>query len=331
MPIGYAKESILAGSDIHIFTEVNVDTLSQMSKLRDTGEFFWLGVSNLDASNLVLLGDSFGWHPLLIEDLEHGGQRPKVEEFEDHVFMVTIATIPDPDERVLVRKHECALIVHGNYLVTFEDGAAVQFDDLRKVIASKAQISAASVVHRVLDMVVDSTLDASDRISSEVERLEQLIDERVSHDLLVDLRACRRSLVQARSVATAQRDALVSVSQVLNQVSGLEHVMQNQFRDVVDHTHRAVDEFDVTRTLLDDAFEAYYTMLVAKQGVVAQRLTVVATVFLPLTFITGFFGQNFEWMVSNVGSRSDFLVYGLGSSFLAVIILLVVFRKLEWW
>ena len=76
--------------------------------------------------------------------------------------------------------------------------------------------------------------------------------------------------------------------------------MRSHFRDITDHARRVVDRLEVSRDLLDAAFEAYYTMLVARQGAVTQRLTVISTIFLPLTFVTGFFGQNFTWMVEQV-------------------------------
>ena len=100
---------------------------------------------------------------------------------------------------------------------------------------------------------------------------------------------------------------------------------------MIDHTHRVVGELEVGNDLLDATFESYYTMLVAKQGIVTQRLTVIATIFLPLTFVTGFFGMNFGWMVNSITTRTDFLVLGVGASFATGALLLVVFLRLRWW
>jgi magnesium transporter len=107
--------------------------------------------------------------------------------------------------------------------------------------------------------------------------------------------------------------------------------MRTHFRDITDHSRRVVDRLDVCQALLDGAFEAYYTMLVARQGAVSQRLTVIATIFLPLTFVTGFFGQNFTWMVTHVSSMTAFMVYGVGSSVVTALLLAAYFHRKQWW
>jgi magnesium transporter len=302
-----------------------------MSRCRTAGEYLWLDLVAPSVETLREVGGLFEWNPLLVEDLEHGGQRPKVEDFADHTFVICYAATEDAeaDEIVLL---EHGLIVHGDYLVTVRPVESDRFAHLRTSLEEHAEgVSEAAVVHRVLDLLVDTVMEASDTIAADVEQLEEAIDEDASHDLLAGLRDCRRDLVTLRGVAVAQRDALTSLVTALDSIPGFEVGMRSHFRDVADHGRRVVDRLDVSRDLLDAAFEAYYATLAARQGAVTQRLTVIATIFLPLTFVTGFFGQNFTWMVDSVASKEDFLIFGAGTTVLTAVLLALLFRRLKWW
>lgn len=291
--------------------------------------FFWLDLLDPDDAVLAQVGHLLGWHPLLVEDLQHGGQRPKVEDFADHSLVVTYAAVVEPlTGRIAVLEH--ALVVHGGYLVTVHHHGIGGLGGLVNHVSDEAGLSEAGLVHRVLDLIIDTTMLATDTIVENVDRIEQSIEEHPDAELLADLRSRRRDLVSLRSTAVAQRDALMSLSVALEQIPGFEVGMRSHYRDVTDHASRVVDQLQVARELLDASFDAYYTMLITNQGRVAQRLTVVATIFLPLTFLTGFFGQNFGWMVRAIDSRADFVVFGLGSSALLSLGLVVVFRRLRW-
>jgi magnesium transporter len=318
-------------SQICTFTSCSHEDRQQMESMRTAGEFFWLDLTAPDDDTLAEVGTYFGWHPLLIEDLQHGEQRPKVEEYADYVFIVATAAVYRPDDTNTLEFHEYGLVVHGDYLVTVSHTAPSKFDRLRELARDRADLSEAALVHRVLDGIVDVTLETAERLESHIEHLEVRIDQRASHDVLVELRRCRRDIVRARSSAVAQNDALTVLSALLDELPGFEQGLHDHFRDVVDHSRRVVEDLELGRLLLDDAFEAYYTMLVARQGNVAQRLTVVATIFLPLTFVTGFFGQNFGWMVRHIATREEFLFWGVGTCALTTLLLILVFSRLKWW
>lgn len=297
---------------------------------RTRGEFVWLDLVAPDDASLGAVGALLGWHPLLVEDLQHRNQRPKVEDFPDHVFLVTYAAAELVPERG-VELLEHALVVHGDYLVTVRPQLE-PLTHLRAVLATDATgVSEGAIVHRVLDAIVDTTTAAADLLAQDVDRIERLIDADEAEGVLDQLRAARRELVAMHGMAIAQRDALVSLSEALGSIPGFEVGLRSHFRDITDHARRVVDRIDVSRSLLDGAFEAYYTTLVARQGAVVQRLTVLATIFLPLTFVTGFFGQNFGWMVDNIATRDDFLRYGVGTTIVTALLLGAVVWRLRWW
>jgi magnesium transporter len=304
---------------------------SAITAAREAQDFFWLDLVDPAPELLHELGVLLGWHPLLVEDLEHRGQRPKVEDFSDHVLIVSYAVGVPSASRDELRALEHLLVVHGDYLVTVRPAGLHALDDLRDAIAGDSTgVSEGGVVHRVLDVIVDTTTAAARDMGEEITGLEELIDRGANERVLVRLRATRRYATELYGLVAAQRDALLTVADSLEQIPGFELGLRTHFRDVADHAKRARNQLDVTNRLLDAAFEAYYTMLVAQQGAVTQRLTVIATIFLPLTFVTGFFGQNFGWMVRAVDSRTDFLVFGVGTTLLTAFGLAILFRRLRW-
>ena len=313
---------------MHVFTEPQATAITAA---RDADEFFWLDLVDPDVGTLRELGSQLGWHPLLVEDLEHGGQRPKVEDFTDHVLIVSYAVGQPTASRDELRELEHMLVVHGDYVVTVRSRGIGALDELRDRLADNAAgISEGGIVHRILDVIVDTTTDAARDMLVEIAALEEAIDEGVGARILVRLRAARRYATELQGLVAAQRDALLSVTDALEAIPGFELGLRTHFRDVADHGRRALNQLDVASRLLDAGFEAYYTMLVAQQGAVTQRLTVIATIFLPLTFVTGFFGQNFGWMVRAVDSRTDFLVFGVGTTVLTALLLAVLFKRLRW-
>lgn len=304
---------------------------SRLRELLAGDEFFWLDMHDPTDEQIAGVGALLDWHPLLSEDIEHGRQRAKVDDFPDQSLIIAYAAFLDgPDDRLRLR--DIAIVVHGNYVVTVQREPLPELERLHEYAAHGLDISEAALVHRVLDIIVDTTTAATAALATEVDHLEQVVEfTHTPEDLLQHLRACRRDIVRMRSVATAQSDALGLLDTALGRLNGFEFGLRDHFRDVYDHAKRVVDELEIGRALLDGAFEAYYTMLVARQGAVGQRLTVVSTIFLPLTFVTGFFGQNFGWMVDNVSQRHDFLIWGVGATGLTALALAVLFRRLRWW
>jgi magnesium transporter len=303
-----------------------------MRAARDAGEYFWLDLVEPDDATIIELGEVLDWHPLLVEDLIHGNQRPKVEDFTDHVLVVCYGVTIPTTRRESLRAVEHLAVVHGDYFVTVRQRGLDALGELcDTMVGGTDGMSEGGLVHRVLDEIVDSGVEAAHDVQAEVTALEEAIDHGANERVLARLRALRRYVTELQGLALAQRDALVTIGDALEQIPGFEVGLRTHFRDVADHARRTLNVLDVSSRLLDAAVEAYYTMLVARQGEIAQRLTVIATIFLPLTFVTGFFGQNFGWMVRNVSSERDFLVFGVGTTVLCAAALAVVFKRLRWY
>lgn len=312
---------------LSLFREVDLDGIRDVIE-RDG--FAWVDLVAPHSDEIERLGTALGWSPLLVEDVARGSQRPKIDEYSERALIVAYG-VERPNDTGAVRMVETAIVVHGNYVVTVHDRDLPRFAALRATMPNEVLLTEAAVVHRILDLLVDSTMAAAEAMTERVEALEPSFDRASTTETITSIRALRHDLVRFRLLASAQRVAMASTTTAIERVHGFEVGIHDHFRDVVDHAYRVVDFLEMAHQLLDSAANAHFAILSARQGKVAQRLTVVSTIFLPLTFVTGFFGQNFGWMVDHVDSRDDFLAYGVGACAVTAIGLFVVFRRLRWW
>jgi magnesium transporter len=136
--------------------------------------------------------------------------------------------------------------------------------------------------------------------------------------------------VMMRKLVTPQRDMVSTMMAQVVTIPGMTAESERYVRDLYDHLIRISDMVDSYRDLLSGSLDAYMSMVSNRLNDVMKQLTIIATVFLPLSFLTGFFGQNLGWLVNREGSLTAFLIFGIGTEALAVIILLVMFRRRGW-
>ena len=300
--------------------------------LLDRDEFFWLDLDAPSDADVDTLAELFHFHPLSVEDLVKREQRPKLEDFGDYMFLVyygaaALSEDPGPDTEAELELEEVHALISGSYLVTVHDGDCGALDEARARMRAQKPRSEQFVVYRVLDGLTDTYFPLLERLEDRLERLDEAIFENPSPDQYQRLNALRRDLVKIGRVATPQRDMLArSVDEIL-EIPGLEADSRNYFRDVYDHSIRIADQIDSYRDLLIGSRDAYLSVASNRLNEITKQLTVVATIFLPLSFVVGFFGQNFKWLVGNIGSAGDFWVLGGGSLLLSVVILVFWLRR----
>ena len=307
-------------------TEVTLERAS-LEGARERGVFFWLDLHRPRSADLDLLADVFGFHPLAIEDSQHFGQRPKLEEYADFVFLVVYGWSPDEDG--LVEVH-CYYSEH--LLVTIRRDEAPALDSLRRRSARALARAGEGilVLHQVVDALVDSFFPVVDRFGERLELVEDGILERASEHHVQEILSMRRRIAVVRKVIGPQRDLFARLLGGGTDIPGMTEEAKRYFRDVYDHLFRLAEMIDAERELMASAIDLYLSAASNRLGAVTKQLTVIATVFLPLTFVTGFFGQNFGWMVENVDSPVAFLVFGLGIQLAAITLLLVYFKRQGW-
>ena len=299
---------------------------SAIGELLDRDEYFWLDLDAPSNEEVETLDGLFHFHPLALEDLRKKGQRPKLEDFGDYMFLVYYGA-RDPEGGTAVRLEEVHAFVSGGYLVTVHDGRCSALDEVRKRLDALPPSSEQFVVYRVLDALTDTFFPLLEDLEDRLEDLDEEIFSAPSPDHLQPLTELRRDLVELGRVTTPQRDMLARHIDDILEVPGLEADSRNYFRDVYDHAIRISDQIDSYRDLLIGSRDAYLSVTSNRLNEITKQLTVVATIFLPLSFVVGFFGQNFGWLVRNIGSAADFWVVGGGSMVLSLVALAVWLRR----
>jgi magnesium transporter len=301
----------------------------RIAALLQRDEYFWVDLESPSPEDVNQLGDLFGLHPLAVEDSIKFGQRPKLEDYGNQVFVVFYGVAPAANGAPgLVEVH---IYVSGSYLVTLHESPCEDFGRLRDTLQNRAgHENEQFVVYRVFDALTDSYFSAFDPIEREIEHLEGVVTGRPSaadRDRLLTLGSY---LTELRRRVSPQRDILARQIDEIVQLPGLEPGTRDYFRDVYDHLVRIYEEIESLRERLTAATQLYVSSVSNRLNEVMERLTVIATIFLPLTVITGFFGQNFGWLVRHIDTQADFLIYGVGGIAMPVLLMLTVFRARGW-
>jgi magnesium transporter len=303
------------------------------ARIRDHLErdhYFWLDLTSPSHDDLRRLHELFGFHPLALEDTEHFGQRPKLDNYGDYIFLVYCGAWRDhSDDAEALR--EVHLFISGQYLVSVHREPLPPLDHQRDQLDGRALHSEQFLIYRVLDSLTDSFFPILADMDDEIDDLEAAMLATPTEAQLERLFSLKRQLVALRKVVTPQRDLFARSIDQLAELPGLQLDERDYFRDIYDHLIRISDLIDSYRDLLSGATDLYLSTTSNRQNEVMKQLTVIATVFLPLSFITGFFGQNFGFMVNHVINMTwTFWALGLGSMVVTCVLLLVYFRRKGW-
>jgi magnesium transporter len=332
MPVGKArtKAEKSDGEDYHFvvpcYGDIDEDAIKDHLK-RD--QFFWLDLTSPNKAKLAKLGELFGFHPLALEDAEEWHQRPKLDNYGDYVVLVFYGASADgPDEKApLLEVH---LFISGHYVITIHRGVLPMFDEERELLDGQVLHSEQFLIYRILDTLTDSFFPVLSDIDDEIDDLEPAVLANPTDQQLERLFALKRQLVVMRKVVTPQRDIFARSVDEVADLPGLELDERDYFRDVYDHLIRISDLIDSYRDLLSGATDLYLSTVSNRQNDVMKQLTIIATIFLPLSFITGFFGENFGYLVRNIGTFWWFWGLGVGSMTATVVVLLIFFRRKGW-
>jgi magnesium transporter len=268
----------------------------QLSELR--GEHpCWLDIADPKSEEFDLVAKELNLHPLAVEDARHGHQRPKIDEYENHYFIVFYA-IETPSPGMMVF-HEVAIFVAQNAIVTVHEGDFAARQQVEKRFREGRLNTTGLLLHALFDTMVDQYFEVADQFGERIELLEEFIasasgrDTRDTQTPLKELFLVKRDLLQLRKRIAPERDVLQVL--VRGDIRELRETGRRAyFQDVYDHIIRVTDEIDTFRDLISNVIDAYLAAASNRLNEVLKVLTSVATVLLVLTVFTSFFGQNWE-------------------------------------
>jgi magnesium transporter len=260
----------------------------------------------------------------------HFHQRPKLDGYGDYAFVVFYGARDQAGgEKQLLR--EVQMFISGKYLVSLHADALPALEEQRSLLEDRVLHSEQFLLYRVFDALTDSFFPPLARMDDEIDALESAVLAGPTDEQLQQLFAMKRTLVAMRKVVTPQRDLFARSIDQLAELPGLELDERDYFRDVYDHLIRISDLIDSYRDLLSGTTDMYLSTVSNRQNEVMKQLAIVGTIFLPLSFITGFFGMNFSWLVTKgITSTWSFFVLGLGSMLGTCILLLRFFKRKGW-
>ena len=280
--------------------------LDAIRALHQREEFFWLDLDSPGDAELDQLGALLGIPDLAVEDTKEFGQRPKLDDYGERVLIVFYGA--HGTQLVEVHVH-----VSGKEVVTVRRDQCAHLWEARERAAAAHVRTEQDLVYRVLDALADSVRALTDRYAAEVDHLEDVAFARPKPADRRRMSQLRSELFRLQQIVAPQREMLARGGDIIENLPGLERdVARHPFRDVHDDLVVTANEIEYLRELLSETVNVLINQM-------AGRLTIVATIFLPLTFATGFFGMNFGWLVGHIDSAESFLVLGVGGMILPLV------------
>jgi magnesium transporter len=304
--------------------------------------FFWLDLDGVDDDAHELMQNTLNLHQLAVSHAQEFGQRPRIEDYDDFAYMVvhganegsggTFGSGNIGGDKPLT--FEVHFIVAEHFVITIHHGPCPPMDAVRERIghrkASEFQAPQVALLYLVIDQLVDSFFPVLDDFDTQIDDLEDAILVQPTEEQLGTLFTMKRTLVTLRKVVTPERDMFASITSGVETLPGITEDGQRYLREIYDHLIRISDLIDGYRDLLSSVMDTHLSTVSNRLNVVMKQLTIIATIFLPLSFITGFFGQNFGWLVQHLGSWEVFVGLGLGLNIVAAAGLFYLFRKRGW-
>lgn len=255
----------------------------------------WVDLAHQDNETLSVLEQHFAFHPLTLEDCLHFDQRPKLEAYEEYLFLVIQGFRIDWSDLDRSDALELHLFLGKNYVVTVHDHPIPALDAVWSRVQRDgrlAHLGADHLCYLIADALIDSYFPLVDELEVKLDQLEDLVLDRSHEVALGDILDFKRLLVELRKIASPQRDVLALLSR-----RGEEYVSDRvavYFRDVHDHALRLYESIESARELLANVRDAHLWSASQRTNEIMKQLTILSAIFLPLTFVTGFFGQNFD-------------------------------------
>jgi magnesium transporter len=300
---------------VQILTSVEEE---QIARLRERDQFFWIDLTAPDAAEVQRLGDALDLHPVALEDTLEFGQRPKLDPYENHLLIVFYTA------RVPATPLEIHLYVSGGFIATIRRDECVALDHLHQSLADEPTHDEEALVYRIFDGLTDAYYPVIEALEHEIDALEADLLARPRREYLVSSYRLKQEVRDLLRLTAAQRDYFHTARETIVKLKGFEHSTRPYLRDVSDHLAQVASEFQRQTEDLNSLTQTYFNANSDRLNVTVTRLTVIGTFFVIWTVVTGFFGQNFGWLVDHIKSPHAFLIFGVGGLIVPTVILLTV-------
>jgi magnesium transporter len=299
---------------------------------RERGHFFWLDLHAPSPAEFDRVGHFLRLHPMAMEDSREFGQRPKFDVYEDHVLVVFYtARLTHSGDRI-VAPIEVHVYVSGDFILTVRHEPCELLDRLHEALVPEGTEAEDYLVYRIFDSLTDAFYPVITTLENSVDELEAQVLRRARREQLEQIYRLRQEVRELMRLLIEQRDHFPAAADAIRNLAGLSRGTREYLNDVSDHLVQVTGEFQRQNDDLLALAGTYFNANADRLNGVAARLTIIGTLFVLWTLVTGFFGQNFGWLVDNINSRHDFLVFGIGGLLVPTVVLAAVFwvKRRDW-
>jgi len=300
--------------------------LADIARARKAAGTVWVDVSKPGKETFRTLASEFPLHPLAVEDALHFPQRPKLDSYVDNLFLVWVA--PDLAADRTLELNEIDVFLGAGYLITSHRSGVKAIDEVADDACGALARGAEWTLHSILDRSVDEMFPVVDMVGEDLDRIENELLAKVQDGQLQELYAVKRMMLNLHKAIGPERDVLRALTRYNAFVSQEAYLY---FQDVGDHVARVADSIDIYRDVASSVMDIYLSAISNRLNAVMKQLTVVATIFMPLTLISGIYGMNITakmwpspgWPWSFPAVIASFVIITLG--------MLYVFKRRGWW
>ena len=315
--------------DAHLEEKV-IDGIEEAFPLKDLPTVTWINIDGLHEIDIIeKVGQHFNIHPLVLEDIVNTGQRPKTEEFEDVIYVI-LKMLHYNENAEKISSEQFSLVLGPNFLISFQEIQGDVFRTVRERIRKpKTRIRKAGcdyLAYALIDAIVDHYFVILEALGDKIEDLETELLDYPTRDTLEIIHEMKREMIYLRKQIWPIREMINSLvkgeSSLLNESTSL------YFRDVYDHTIQIIDTIESYRDILGGMLDIYLSTMGNRMNEVMKVLTIIATIFIPITFIAGVYGMNFKFMPELDWRWGYFMVWGI--VVVVVGIMIAFFKKKQW-
>jgi magnesium transporter len=265
---------------------------------KDLPTVTWVNIDGLhDIEVMEKIGKHFGLHPLVLEDVLNTDQRPKIEDFDDYIFVVLKMLCVDEDQEE-IKAEQISIILGSNFVISFQERVGDIFDPLRERIRNaKGRIRKMGtdyLAYTLMDAIVDNYFTVLEKLGEKIEGMEEKLVTNPTPETLQTIHNLKREMIFLRKSVWPLREVVSRLergeSKLIKDSTGI------YLRDVYDHTIQVIDTIETFRDMLSGMLDIYLSSISNRMNQVMKVLTIIATIFIPLTFVAGIYGMNFEYM-----------------------------------
>ena len=280
------------------FQEKQLKDIKESFPFKTSPTVTWINIDGIQNVELLeQLGIHFDLHPLVLEDILNTTQRPKFEDFEKYIYIV-LKMLTYDDQQEKIHSEQVSLILGNGCVISFQEAVGDVFENIRdRIRNAKGRIrkmSAGYLVYALMDAVVDNYFIVLEKFGEKIEGMEEKLITDPDEQMLLSIHAMKRELITMRKSVWPLRELVSNLQRSESEL--ISDSIEIFFRDVYDHTIQIIDTLESYRDMVSGMLDIYLSILSNKMNVVMKVLTIIATIFIPLTFIAGIYGMNFEFM-----------------------------------